>query len=59
MENTATMTAAMPVAQEATKASVKQKEHWLVEVVSGYTVATTMVSALALFYVFLSNLPTA
>lgn len=30
----------------------KQKEHWLVELVGGLTVASTIVSALSLWYVF-------
>jgi hypothetical protein len=35
-----------------TAALAKKKEHWLVEVVGGFTVASTMVSALALWFVF-------
>lgn len=40
--------------QQTAKAAAKQKEHWLVEVVGGLTVVTTMVSALSLWYVFLA-----
>lgn len=32
---------------------VKKKEHWFVEVVSGYTMALTMVSSSVLFYLLL------
>ncbi len=44
MENSATMPAAMP------EGKAKAKEHWLVEVVGGFTLASTMVSALAMWY---------
>lgn len=30
--------------------NVKSKEHWFVEVVGGFTLASTMISALALWY---------
>lgn len=56
MENTMTMPSAakaMDTKMPETKPA-KQKEHLLVEVVGGLTVATSMVSALSLWYVFLA-----
>lgn len=49
--------AAMPAdmtKNTAAKTAAQQKEHWMVEVVGGLTVVTTMVSALSLWYVFLA-----
>ncbi len=37
---------------------MKKKDHWLVEVVGGLTIASTMVSALALFYLALLTITT-
>lgn len=37
----------MPVEAQA---KAKGKEHWLVEICGGFTLASTMVSALALWY---------
>lgn len=45
MENTATM----PDPQTPPQTPAK-KEHWLVEVVGGFTLASTMISALAMWY---------
>ncbi|MEK7537479.1 MAG: hypothetical protein AAB619_00705 [Patescibacteria group bacterium] len=57
MENTTTMSAAavpMDTASTDAKTVAKKKEHWLVEVVGGLTLVTTMISALSLWYVFLA-----
>lgn len=55
MENTASMPAAALPMESTTPAVVtKKKEHLMVEVVGGITVATTIVSALSLWYVFLA-----
>lgn len=59
MENTYTMqSAAMPMdpPMPPSNPPAKKKDHWLVEVVGGFTVASTMVSALALWYVFADQL---
>lgn len=55
MENTHAMSSAMPLdaTMPQAKVAAKKKEHWLVEVVGGLTVATSLVSALSLWYVFL------
>lgn len=44
--------AAMPVEQAVVAPKVTQKEHWFVEVVGGFTIATTIVSGMALLYTF-------
>lgn len=44
------MKAAEPMVQ-----SVHKKEHWLVEVAGGYTLALTIVSAVALWYTVCST----
>ncbi len=47
---------AMPMeatAKSQAQVAAKKKEHWMVEVVGGITVATTLVSALSLWYMFL------
>ncbi|MBI3573189.1 MAG: hypothetical protein HY092_03245 [Candidatus Kerfeldbacteria bacterium] len=47
MENTATMpSASLPMPQGK---PVAKKDHWLVEVVGGITLASTIVSALAMW----------
>ncbi len=63
MENLATMpSAAMAMnppqdpTQTEAQAKVKTKDHWFVEVVGGFTLATTMVSALSVFYVWLQSI---
>lgn len=59
MENTKTMpSATMPLDPPMPPGNppAKKKEHWLVEFVGGMTVASTMVSALALWYVFADQL---
>lgn len=58
MENTMTMPAAT-VAKGKAESTVEAKpavpnEHWSVEFTGGMTLATTMVSALSLWYVFLA-----
>ena len=55
MENTTALpSAVMPKAVAATPAVAKKKEHLLVELVNGMTLAITMVSALSLWYTFLA-----
>ena len=58
MENTSTIpAAAMPMrVAHAAKAEVpvKHKDHWSVEVTGGMTLVTTMVSALSVWYLFLT-----
>lgn len=49
-----TAAAAMPMETVAKPVAAKKKEHLMVELVSGFTVATTVVSALSLWYVFLT-----
>ncbi len=59
MNSTKTMpSGAMPMdpPMPPTTPPVQKKEHWLVELVGGFTVASTMVSALALWYVFADQL---
>lgn len=52
------MDAALPqakaVSQDKAKVTARKQEHWVVQVVGGVTVATTIVSALSLWYVFLA-----
>ena len=52
MENTATLPSVQPMAQELpVEKSVKaKKDHWMVEVAGGITLASTMVSALAIWF---------
>lgn len=58
MENTKTMPSAMPMdpPMPPTNPPAKKKESRLVEFVGGLTVASTMVSALALWYIFADQL---
>lgn len=49
MENQATM----PEPQTPPQMPAKKAEHWLVQVVGGFTLASTMVSGLAMFYIAL------
>lgn len=61
MENTAVMPSVnkmdepttTPAPSEPTPAA-KKKEHWLVEVVGGVTVAGTLLSALSMWYLMLT-----
>lgn len=55
MENTATMPMAQPLAQETPveKPAMSKKDHWMVEVAGGVTLAITIVSATSLWYVML------
>lgn len=50
------MPSAMPMSADKTaaKTAAKKKEHWVVEFTGGMTMATSMVSALSLWYVFLA-----
>lgn len=56
METTATLTPAATLvkATPVEQAKTKKKADWLVEVVGGFTVASTIVSAMTMWYLMLT-----
>lgn len=53
MEQTMTMNPPLTADKTAEQKAAVKKDHWLVEVVGGVTLASTIVSAGAMFYLLL------